>query len=142
MHKLVITPLKDHLSKLFIKEYEENGAVQTLVENIKYARTKPASDLGVRVGFSPFYIISTFTSLVGCINSKFRCRLCSPGKTCITYLRRSEEDIRSLSKSADGGFAARKIRILTVGHRYYFPFGKYVTLRYSEHLIVICSTKT
>lgn len=49
MHKLVISPLKFHLCQLFVKEYEENGALQTLVDNIRYARRKSPNDLGIKV---------------------------------------------------------------------------------------------
>lgn len=49
MHKLVVRPLKAHLYKLFVDEYTKSGAIQVLHENILYARTKPLTDLGIRV---------------------------------------------------------------------------------------------
>lgn len=49
MHKLVVRPLREHLYRLFVDEYSDNGAIQLLAENIKYARTKTPKDIGIRV---------------------------------------------------------------------------------------------
>ena len=57
MHKLVVTPLKHHLYDLFVKAFEENGAIEALVENIVYARTKTPYDLGLKVSF---YLIDAY----------------------------------------------------------------------------------
>lgn len=54
MHKLVVTPLKHHLCDLFVKAFEENGAIKALGENIVYARTKTPHDLGLKVSFVKF----------------------------------------------------------------------------------------
>ncbi|XP_073980970.1 src homology 2 domain-containing protein sprint isoform X4 [Rhodnius prolixus] len=48
MHKLVVRPLREHLYRLFVDEYSDNGAIQLLAENIKYARTKTPKDIGIR----------------------------------------------------------------------------------------------
>lgn len=53
MHKLVVRPLKEHLYHLFVDEYTRSGAIQLLADNIRYARTKHLSDLGVRAKILP-----------------------------------------------------------------------------------------
>lgn len=54
MLKLIVIPLRDHLYQLFVTQYTETGSIQQLTENIIYARTRRAQDLGLRVSF---YII-------------------------------------------------------------------------------------
>lgn len=53
MHKLVVRPLKEHLYQLFVEEYTRTGAIQLLADNIRYARTKPMHELGVRARIAP-----------------------------------------------------------------------------------------
>ncbi|KAK9512437.1 hypothetical protein O3M35_000871 [Rhynocoris fuscipes] len=53
MHKLVVRPLREHLYRLFVDEYSENGAIQLLADNIKYARTKSPKDIGIRPNVVP-----------------------------------------------------------------------------------------
>lgn len=53
MHKLVVRPLKEHLYRLFVDEYTRSGAIQLLADNIRYARTKHLSELGVRAKILP-----------------------------------------------------------------------------------------
>ncbi|XP_075233749.1 protein sprint-like isoform X3 [Lycorma delicatula] len=53
MHKLVVRPLKEHLYKLFVDEFTDNGAIQLLADNIQYARTKPLHELGIRPKIVP-----------------------------------------------------------------------------------------
>nr|CAD7410653.1 unnamed protein product [Timema poppensis] len=48
MHKLVVRPLREHLYQLFVDEYTRSGAIQLLADNMRYARTKPAHELGIR----------------------------------------------------------------------------------------------
>ncbi|XP_067011563.2 protein sprint [Anabrus simplex] len=48
MHKLVVRPLKEHLYQLFVDEYTRSGAIELLADNIRYARTKPLHELGLR----------------------------------------------------------------------------------------------
>nr|XP_022912808.1 protein sprint isoform X2 [Onthophagus taurus] len=48
LHCLVVSPLKNHLHKLFIDKYTKTGAIVLLAENIKYAMTRPTSELAIK----------------------------------------------------------------------------------------------
>ncbi|BFZ11807.1 hypothetical protein BsWGS_14845 [Bradybaena similaris] len=50
LHVCVLKPLKYHIYKLFVDTYSENGALEQLAKNIKYARTKSPQELGVKPG--------------------------------------------------------------------------------------------
>lgn len=49
MHQLVVLPLKAHLYELFVDYYTRTSDIQLLVENVKYAAARSASDFGIRV---------------------------------------------------------------------------------------------
>lgn len=49
MMGLVVTPLREHVYKLFVDHYAASGSLQTLSENIQHAQSKHMHDLGVRV---------------------------------------------------------------------------------------------
>lgn len=51
LHRLVVTPLKEHLMKLFFDHYTKTGAIKVLSDNIKYANTRPTSELAIKVCF-------------------------------------------------------------------------------------------
>lgn len=53
LHKLVIKPLKSFIYQLFVNEYTRNGSLKLLSDNMKYARTKSAEEIGIRPGFKP-----------------------------------------------------------------------------------------
>ncbi|XP_013077623.2 uncharacterized protein LOC106063724 isoform X2 [Biomphalaria glabrata] len=48
LHVCVLKPLKFHIYRLFVDKYNNNGALEQLSRNIKYARTKSAQDIGVK----------------------------------------------------------------------------------------------
>ncbi|XP_064600127.1 uncharacterized protein LOC135466527 isoform X2 [Liolophura sinensis] len=50
LHKCVIHPLKHHIYKLFVEQYNRNGSLKLLSDNIKYARTKTTQELGIKAG--------------------------------------------------------------------------------------------
>ena len=50
LHICVLKPVKHHLYKLFVETYSENGSLQQLSENIRYARTKSSKEMGVKAG--------------------------------------------------------------------------------------------
>lgn len=49
LHRLVVSPLKKHLKKLFVDHYTKTGAIKVLTENIQYANTRPTSELAIKV---------------------------------------------------------------------------------------------
>ncbi|KAK3093565.1 hypothetical protein FSP39_017349, partial [Pinctada imbricata] len=49
LHTCVLRPLKHHIYNLFVDEYTRNGSLPTLSMNLKYARTKSAEEIGLRV---------------------------------------------------------------------------------------------
>lgn len=49
MMGLVVTPLREHVYRLFVDHYGTTGSLQTLAESIQYAQGKHIQDLGVRV---------------------------------------------------------------------------------------------
>ncbi|KAJ8308651.1 hypothetical protein KUTeg_013525 [Tegillarca granosa] len=51
LHVCVLQPLKHHIYTLFVNEYTRNGSLKALSNNIKYARTKSAEDIGLRKHF-------------------------------------------------------------------------------------------
>ncbi|CAL1531236.1 unnamed protein product [Lymnaea stagnalis] len=52
LHVCVLKPLKYHIYRLFVDKYSNNGALEQLSRNIKYARTKSAQDIGVKPGLN------------------------------------------------------------------------------------------
>lgn len=52
MHQLVVLPLKEHLYGLFVDYYTRTADIQLLVENVKYASARTATDFGIRVSIS------------------------------------------------------------------------------------------
>lgn len=53
MHKLVVLPLREHLYGLFVDYYTRTADIQLLVENVKYASIRNASDFGIRSSVAP-----------------------------------------------------------------------------------------
>lgn len=53
MMGLVVTPLREHVYKLFVEHYAATGSLQTLAENIQHAYGKHMHELGVRVSGWP-----------------------------------------------------------------------------------------
>ncbi|XP_025153828.1 protein sprint isoform X2 [Harpegnathos saltator] len=53
MMGLVVTPLREHVYKLFIEHYAATGSLQTLAENIQHAYGKHMHELGVRPKIIP-----------------------------------------------------------------------------------------
>ncbi|KAL1415969.1 hypothetical protein MTO96_028559 [Rhipicephalus appendiculatus] len=49
LHRLVIKPLRRYLYQLFVKQYTQSGALKLLSDSMKYARTKTAQELGIKV---------------------------------------------------------------------------------------------
>jgi len=48
MHRLVVTPLKPHLDKLFMNYYSKSGALELLADNVIYANTRPPAELAIK----------------------------------------------------------------------------------------------
>lgn len=49
MMSLVVSPLREHVYRLFVEHYASNGSIQDLAESIQLAQPKQLQDLGVRV---------------------------------------------------------------------------------------------
>ncbi|XP_055904339.1 protein sprint isoform X2 [Eupeodes corollae] len=53
MHQLVVLPLRDHLYGMFVDYYTRTEDIQLLVENVKYACGRSATDFGIRPAVAP-----------------------------------------------------------------------------------------
>lgn len=53
LHKLVIKPLKNYLYQLFVNEYNKNGSLNLLSNNIKKALKKSPAEIGIRSELQP-----------------------------------------------------------------------------------------
>ncbi|XP_011505288.1 PREDICTED: protein sprint [Ceratosolen solmsi marchali] len=53
MMSLVVRPLREHVYNLFVEHYTANDSIQTLVESIQLAQSKPIQDFGVRPKIIP-----------------------------------------------------------------------------------------
>lgn len=51
MHQLIILPLREHMYNLLVDFYARSGDIQAIINNVKYAETKPPSAFGIRVSF-------------------------------------------------------------------------------------------
>lgn len=51
MHQLIILPLREHIYNLLVDFYARSGDIQAIINNVKYAETKPPSAFGIRVSF-------------------------------------------------------------------------------------------
>ncbi len=53
MHQLVVLPLREYLYGLFVDFYTRTSDIQLLVENVKYASARSATDFGIRPSVTP-----------------------------------------------------------------------------------------
>lgn len=53
MHKLVILPLKKHLSQLFAEDFHKSGCLQLLSENMNFALSKSKEEFNIPLEFIP-----------------------------------------------------------------------------------------
>lgn len=53
MHRLVVVPLRQHLYALSVEHYVQSGQIQLLVENVRHAAGRPASEFGIPATVEP-----------------------------------------------------------------------------------------
>ncbi|XP_058803709.1 protein sprint, partial [Phymastichus coffea] len=53
MMRLVVSPLREHVYRLFVEHYAANGSIQDLADSIQLAQSKQLQDLGVRPKIIP-----------------------------------------------------------------------------------------